>query len=84
MILWENIWLIHGMMDFYTLAFKYWDDKFSAQCLKQIYSNINSGDWNIVRQKTYQNYLPLSQETTSMKAFFSVDYLTADAIENRK
>ena len=49
--------------------FKYRGDKLSAQYLKHKDSNISSGDWTTVHPETYQNFLPLSQETTSMKEF---------------
>jgi sulfur relay (sulfurtransferase) DsrC/TusE family protein len=74
---------MNDVVDIYMPDFKHWDEKLSAQYLKQKDSNISSDHWTTGRQKTYQNYLPLFQETTSMKTLFIADYLTADTIENR-
>ena len=65
---------MNGVVDIYMPDLKYWDEKLWAQYLKQKDSNISSGDWNTVRQKTYQNFLPLSQEATSIRAFYTIEY----------
>jgi hypothetical protein len=74
---------MNDVMGIYMPDCKRWDEKLSAQYLEQKDSNISSDDWTTGCQKTYQNYLPLFQETTSMKTLFIADYLTADTIENR-